>query len=233
MFLLRRAIRGLSKRQCRRPQLSLSPFLHSPSSFPCSQLHTTDRAGLSLNEVNEIEREDRTKYETELERERDTNNIHGKESVRERELDPEREREHERERENERERDGKSVPLWISSSVSTPMMQQWRSIKEQHPSAILLFRMGDFYEIFFDDAIRASHLLSITLTKRGKTGSHNDIPMCGIPYHALSTYLKKLIAHGELVAVCEQIEKPADAKKRGSAVVTREVQRLVTPGMLC
>src|SRR5437763_11877315 len=92
--------------------------------------------------------------------------------------------------------------------------------------------MGDFYELFFDDAEKASQALGIVLTRRGKHQGH-DIPMCGVPVHAADDYLQKLIAQGFRVAVCEQIEDPAEAKKRGSkSVVRRDVVRLVTPGTI-
>ncbi len=114
----------------------------------------------------------------------------------------------------------------------TPMMAQYIEIKAANPDCLLFYRMGDFYELFFDDAETASRALGITLTKRGKhLGA--DIPMCGVPVHSAQDYLLKLIASGFRVAVCEQTEDPAEARKRGSkAVVRREVKRLVTPGTL-
>src|SRR5215472_533792 len=114
----------------------------------------------------------------------------------------------------------------------TPLMEQYVEIKAANPGCLLFYRMGDFYELFFDDAEVASRALGITLTKRGR---HNgaDIPMCGVPIHAADSYLQKLIARGFRVAVCEQIEDPAEARKRGGkAVVRRKVIRLVTPGTL-
>ncbi len=114
----------------------------------------------------------------------------------------------------------------------TPMMAQFLEIKSEYKDAILFYRMGDFYEMFFDDAVAAAAALDIALTKRGK---HNgdDIPMCGVPARAAETYLLALIRKGFRVAVCEQMEDPAEAKKRGyKAVVKREVRRLVTPGTL-
>lgn len=117
-------------------------------------------------------------------------------------------------------------------SGATPMMQQYIEIKAVNPDSLLFYRMGDFYELFFDDAEEASRALGITLTKRGKYLGE-DIPMCGVPVHAAEDYLQKLIAKGYRVAVCEQTEDPAEAKKRGSkAVVQREVVRLVTPGTI-
>jgi DNA mismatch repair protein MutS len=114
----------------------------------------------------------------------------------------------------------------------TPMMVQFLEIKAEHPETILFYRMGDFYELFFDDAVKASAALDITLTKRGKHLGE-DIPMCGVPVHSHESYLEKLISSGFKVAVCEQIEDPAEAKKRGAkSVVKRAVQRVVTPGTL-
>ncbi|MBG6157763.1 DNA mismatch repair protein MutS [Labrenzia sp. EL_159] len=114
----------------------------------------------------------------------------------------------------------------------TPMMAQYFEIKTANPDSLLFYRMGDFYELFFEDAEIASQSLGITLTKRGKHQG-DDIPMCGVPVHAADDYLQKLIAKGHRVSVCEQTEDPAEAKKRGSkSVVRRDVVRLVTPGTL-
>jgi DNA mismatch repair protein MutS len=114
----------------------------------------------------------------------------------------------------------------------TPMMAQYLEIKAQYPDALLFYRMGDFYELFFDDAVSASEALDIALTKRGKHDG-DDIPMCGVPHHSAENYLLTLIRKGFRVAVCEQMESPAEAKKRGSkSVVRRDVVRLVTPGTL-
>lgn len=114
----------------------------------------------------------------------------------------------------------------------TPMMAQFIEIKAANPDSLLFYRMGDFYEMFFEDAEIASQALGITLTKRGKHQGE-DIPMCGVPVHAADDYLQKLIGLGHRVAVCEQMEDPAEAKKRGSkSVVRRDVIRLVTPGTL-
>ncbi|WP_425040081.1 DNA mismatch repair protein MutS [Primorskyibacter sp. S187A] len=114
----------------------------------------------------------------------------------------------------------------------TPMMAQFLEIKDDHPDALLFYRMGDFYELFFDDAKEAAAALDIALTKRGKHAGE-DIPMCGVPVHAAESYLLTLIRKGFRVAVCEQLESPAEAKKRGSkSVVKRGVVRLVTPGTL-
>ncbi len=118
------------------------------------------------------------------------------------------------------------------SPAATPMMAQYLEIKAANPDCLLFYRMGDFYEMFFDDAEVASRALGITLTRRGKHQG-DDIPMCGVPIHAADQYLEKLIALGHRVAVCEQAEDPAEAKKRGyKSVVRREVIRLVTPGTL-
>jgi DNA mismatch repair protein MutS len=117
-------------------------------------------------------------------------------------------------------------------SAPTPMMEQFLEIKAANPDSLLFYRMGDFFELFFEDAEIASRALGITLTKRGKHIG-NDIPMCGVPVHAAEQYLQNLIALGHRVAVCEQTEDPAEAKKRGAkSVVRREVVRLVTPGTL-
>jgi len=117
-------------------------------------------------------------------------------------------------------------------SAPTPMMAQYLEIKQQNPGSLLFYRMGDFYELFFEDAEKASAALDITLTKRGKHLGE-DIPMCGVPVHAAEGYLQRLIRSGFKVAICEQTEDPKEAKKRGSkAVVRREIVRLVTPGTL-
>ena len=117
-------------------------------------------------------------------------------------------------------------------SAVTPMMAQFLEIKADYPSALLFYRMGDFYELFFDDAVSAAAALDIALTKRGKHLGE-DIPMCGVPFHAAEGYLLTLIRKGFRVAVCEQLETPAEAKKRGhKSVVKRGVVRLVTPGTL-
>jgi DNA mismatch repair protein MutS len=114
----------------------------------------------------------------------------------------------------------------------TPMMEQYIEIKAANPDCLLFYRMGDFYELFFDDAEIASRALGIMLTKRGKHLG-NDIPMCGVPIERADEYLHRLIALGHRVAVCEQLEDPAEARKRGAkSVVRRDVVRLVTPGTL-
>lgn len=119
-----------------------------------------------------------------------------------------------------------------ASGRATPVMAQFLVLKQANPGSLLFFRMGDFYELFFGDAEVAANALGITLTKRGKHMGQ-DIPMCGVPVHAADAYLQKLIRMGHRVAVCEQLEDPAEARKRGSkAVVKRDVVRLVTPGTL-
>src|SRR5689334_13485328 len=114
----------------------------------------------------------------------------------------------------------------------TPMMEQYIEIKAANPDCLLFYRMGDFYELFFEDAETASRALGIVLTKRGKHRGA-DIPMCGVPVERADEYLHRLIALGHRVAVCEQLEDPVLARKRGGkSVVRRDVVRLVTPGTL-
>lgn len=110
----------------------------------------------------------------------------------------------------------------------TPMMQQYLELKEQHPRTILFYRMGDFYEMFFEDAIIASKILGITLTSRNKKADVEQVPMCGIPFHALQGYLAKMVEAGKRVAICEQVENPAEAK----GLVKREIVQIVTPGVV-
>lgn len=120
----------------------------------------------------------------------------------------------------------------VSGDKVTPMMAQYLELKADYADALLFYRMGDFYEMFFDDAVAAAEALDIALTKRGKHEGA-EIPMCGVPHHAAEGYFLTLIRKGFRVAVCEQMESPAEAKKRGyKAVVKREVVRLVTPGTL-
>src|ERR1700716_2536469 len=115
---------------------------------------------------------------------------------------------------------------------ATPVIEQFIEIKAANPDCLLFYRMGDFYELFFEDAEIAARALGIVLTKRGKHLGR-DIPMCGVPVHRSDEYLHRLIAMGHRVAVCEQMEDPAEAKKRGGkSVVRRDVVRLVTPGTL-
>ena len=113
-------------------------------------------------------------------------------------------------------------------SKLTPMLSQYLEIKNQHKDAILFYRMGDFYEMFFEDAQIASKILSITLTSRNNKNDVNRVPMCGIPYHAAQSYIAKLVQAGKRVAICEQIENPAEAK----GIVKREVIRVISPGVV-
>src|SRR5205809_2610583 len=137
-----------------------------------------------------------------------------------------------------REPDGEPAPAAPATAKAgddarvTPMMEQYLVIKGANPGLLLFYRMGDFYELFFEDAEIASRALGIVLTKRGKH-LDRDIPMCGVPVERAEDYLHRLIALGHRVAVCEQLEDPAEAKKRGGkSVVRRDVVRLVTPGTL-
>src|SRR5271170_8306158 len=112
----------------------------------------------------------------------------------------------------------------------TPMMEQYIEIKAAHPDCLLFYRMGDFYEMFFDDAKAAAAALDIALTKRG-FHQGKDIPMCGVPVSNHEVYLSRLIRKGFKVALCEQIEDPAEARKRGGkSVVKRDIVRIITPG---
>ena len=114
-----------------------------------------------------------------------------------------------------------------ASAQHTPMMQQYLGLKAQHPDILLFYRMGDFYELFYDDAQRAAQLLDITLTTRGQSAGQ-PIPMAGVPYHAAENYLGRLVRLGESVAICEQVGDPATSK----GPVERQVVRIVTPGTL-
>jgi len=107
----------------------------------------------------------------------------------------------------------------------SPMMRQYLAIKQQHPDTILLFRLGDFYEMFYDDAIEAARLLNLTLTRRG-TQKGDDVPMCGVPYHAAEAYIGRLLRHNKRIAICDQVEDARAAK----GIVKRQVTRVVTPG---
>ncbi len=107
----------------------------------------------------------------------------------------------------------------------TPMLRQYLEVKERHPDALLLYRMGDFYELFFEDAVTAAPILEVTLTARQR-GTESEAPMCGVPHHALEVYLGKLVRAGRKVAICDQVEDPATAR----GLVKREVTRVVTPG---
>src|SRR5688572_15488472 len=113
------------------------------------------------------------------------------------------------------------------SAAHTPMMQQYLRIKSEHPDQLVFYRMGDFYELFFDDAERAARLMDITLTSRGESAG-TPTKMAGVPFHALDQYLAKLVKLGESVAICEQIGDPATSK----GPVERKVMRIVTPGTL-
>ena len=108
----------------------------------------------------------------------------------------------------------------------TPAMRQYQQYKQQYPDAVLFFRIGDFYECFYEDARTVSRILGVALTARSK--GENPVPMAGVPFHAVDTYLHRLIAAGFKVAICEQMEDPKEAK----GVIKREVTRLVTPGTL-
>ncbi|HKD90262.1 MAG TPA: hypothetical protein VKB56_00110, partial [Terriglobales bacterium] len=112
-----------------------------------------------------------------------------------------------------------------TSQFTTPLMRQYGAIKKQHPHVLLFFRLGDFYELFFDDAVLAARELQITLTSRNKEKGV-AIPMCGVPYHSAETYIQKLIRKGYKVAICEQMEDPKLAK----TLVRREVTHIITPG---
>src|SRR5712672_238367 len=114
------------------------------------------------------------------------------------------------------------------SATVTPAMRQYLDAKQQYRDAILLFRMGDFYEIFYEDALVASRALEITLTSRSKDANGGGIPMCGVPYHAVDTYIARLVKKGFRVAICDQVEDPRKAK----GLVKREVVRVVSPGTL-
>src|SRR5438477_5675076 len=111
------------------------------------------------------------------------------------------------------------------SDASTPLMRQYNSIKEQVPGALLMFRLGDFYELFYEDAVTAARELEITLTARNKERGE-PVPMCGVPYHSADGYIARLIQRGYRVAICEQMEEAGPGKK----LVRREVTRIVTPG---
>jgi DNA mismatch repair protein MutS len=123
--------------------------------------------------------------------------------------------------------------FYATSKDTTPMISQYLAVKSQYPGCLLLFRMGDFYEMFFDDAKTAAPILNIALTSRGKH-LDEDIPMCGVPVLTLDNYLGRLVKHGHKVAICEQTEDPKEAKKRGGykAIVKREVIRIITPGTI-
>ena len=132
-----------------------------------------------------------------------------------------------------------------AAATLTPMLAQYWQLKQQHPDCLLLFRLGDFYELFFDDAVQAAPVLGVVLTRRGKGGDGSDIPMCGIPWHQLEPYAGKLLRRGWYVAICEQVPTspasspasspeapPASNKKSGKALMNRQVVRIMTPGTL-
>jgi DNA mismatch repair protein MutS len=124
------------------------------------------------------------------------------------------------------------LPDLPAAETATPLMAQYLAVKKQHQDCLLFFRLGDFFEMFFDDALVASKALDIALTRRGQ---HNgqDVPMCGVPAHSYEGYVAKLIRAGHRVAICEQRESPEEAKKRGNkSIVTRDVVRIITPGTL-
>jgi DNA mismatch repair protein MutS len=109
----------------------------------------------------------------------------------------------------------------------TPAMKQYVEIKKKYPDCILFYRMGDFYEMFFEDALTAAPILEITLTSRNKS-KEGAVPLCGFPYHAAATYITKLVEKGFKVAICEQVEDPKNAK----GIVKRDVIRVITPGLV-
>src|SRR5437660_1698506 len=114
------------------------------------------------------------------------------------------------------------------SATATPAMRQYLDAKQQHRDAILLFRMGDFYEMFYEDALVAARALELTLTSRSKDTNGGGIPMCGVPFHAVDGYIARLVKKGFRVAICDQVEDPRKAK----GLVKREVVRVVSPGTL-
>src|ERR1051325_504182 len=114
------------------------------------------------------------------------------------------------------------------SASATPAMRQYLDAKDQHRDSLLLFRMGDFYEIFYDDALVAARALDLTLTSRSKDSNGGGIPMCGVPHHAVDTYIARLVKKGFRVAICDQVEDPRKAK----GLVKREAVRVGPPGTL-
>src|SRR5262249_30350139 len=116
----------------------------------------------------------------------------------------------------------------MNGSTATPAMRQYLDAKRQHRDAIVFFRMGDFYEMFYEDALVAARALDLTLTSRSRDAGGNGIPMCGVPFHAVDGYLAKLVKKGFRVAICEQVEDP----KKTKGLVRREVVRVVSPGTL-
>src|ERR1700680_729084 len=119
--------------------------------------------------------------------------------------------------------------MYTTTIVSvTPVMRQYLDAKQQHRDAILFFRMGDFYEMFYEDALVSARALELTLTSRSKDGNGGGIPMCGVPFHAVDTYIARLVKKGFRVAICDQVEDPRKAR----GLVKREVVRVVSPGTL-
>src|ERR1700719_2602791 len=114
------------------------------------------------------------------------------------------------------------------STSATPAMRQYLDAKQQHRDAILFFRMGDFYEMFYEDALVAARALELTLTSRSRDANGGGIPMCGVPFHAADVYIARLVKKGFRVAICDQVEDPRQAK----GLVRREVVRVVSPGTL-
>src|ERR1700751_3837522 len=115
-----------------------------------------------------------------------------------------------------------------AAAQATPAMRQYLDAKDKHRDAIMLFRMGDFYEMFYEDALVAARALELTLTSRSKDANGGGIPMCGVPHHAVDTYTARLVKKGFRVAICDQVEDPRKAK----GIVKREVVRVVSPGTL-
>jgi DNA mismatch repair protein MutS len=128
---------------------------------------------------------------------------------------------------NQLVQEGQTLAQLVETGIKlTPMMEQYYSVKKQYPDILLMFRMGDFYEMFFEDAREAARLLNISLTVRGKLGEH-PIPMAGIPHHAAATYVDRISQLGKKVVICEQLEDPKSVK----GIVKRGVTQIVSPGM--
>src|SRR6186997_153854 len=125
------------------------------------------------------------------------------------------------------ERRDRAVDVSARTPAETPLMRQYLDVKSRHPDAIVFFRLGDFYEMFYEDAVYVARALSLTLTTRDK-GKDDPVPMCGIPHHAARGYVGKLTELGHRVAICEQLEDPKVTK----GIVRRDVVRVVTPGVI-